>query len=225
MLDWRAFIPAGILTGGCVLLFGVHGQSAMPLRSSLSDLPRSFGEYTTSTDRTVSPEEVRVAGMDSYVMRVFQRDSLNSFSLYVGYYELQQQGHTAHSPKNCLPGSGWEPLNQRTAIITTADGKSHEVNRYLLMKERSVALVYYWYQGRGRVAYDEYHVKWDLLRDAAILGRTEEALVRIVVPVNLTAAARGTALDEQAAQADSLAASVARELIPKVFQALPAPSA
>jgi EpsI family protein len=222
MTNWHGFIPAGILAGGCVLLFGVHRQAEMPLRSALAELPRSYQEYT-SKDRTVSDDEQRVAGMDSYIMRVFERDSLDQFSVYVGYYKLQYQGHTAHSPKNCLPGSGWEPLNQRTAVITTADGARHEVNRYLLMKGTSVALVYYWYQGRGRVAWDEYQVKWDLLRDAAIHGRTEEALVRIVVPVYIRATAKGTALDEQAASADSLATSIAQTLIPQVAKVLPVP--
>ena len=33
---------------------------------------------------------------------------------------------------------------------------------------------------------NEYGVKWDLLRDAAILRRSDEALVRIVVPVTAT---------------------------------------
>jgi hypothetical protein len=42
------------------------------------------------------------------------------------------------------------------------------------------ALVLYWYQGRGRIVASEYAVKWNLLRDAALKGHTEEALVRIV---------------------------------------------
>lgn len=222
MLDWRLFVPAGILAGGCILLFGVHSQDSMPLRSSLTDLPRTYEGYA-SEDIVVKEAERKVAGMDSYIMRVFEKDSLDNFSLYVGYYEYQQQGHTAHSPKNCLPGSGWEPLNQRTETITTADGGQHQVNRYLLKKKSAVALVYYWYQGRGRVAFDEYHVKWDLLRDAAIHGRTEEALVRIVVPVSMYAQAKGQALDQIAAPADSLAQAVARKMIPEVFRALPAP--
>ena len=223
MLDWRLFVPAGILTGGCFLLFGVHGQESMPLRAPLAtQIPSVYQDYK-SEDITVKDDERRVAGMDSYVMRLFEKDSVSNFSFYVGYYEYQQQGHTAHSPKNCLPGSGWEPLNQKTVTITTPDGVRHEVNRYLLMKKSSVALVYYWYQGRGRVAFDEYHVKWDLLRDAAIHGRTEEALVRIVVPVSTMANSKGKALDEMAAPADSLAMAVARTMIPEVFRALPAP--
>lgn len=223
MPDWRLFVPAGILAGGCALLFGVHGQESLPLRAPLDkQIPTAFQGYT-GADIAVKDDERRVAGMDSYVMRIFTKDSLNQFSLYVGYYEYQQQGHTAHSPKNCLPGSGWEPLNQKTVTITTADGIAHQANRYLLKKKSSVALVYYWYQGRGRVAHDEYYVKWDLLRDAALHGRTEEALVRIVVPVTMRATGKGGALDEIAAPADSLATAMAKAVIPEVFRALPAP--
>jgi len=71
-------------------------------------------------------------------------------------------------------------------------------------------LVYYWYQGRGRISSNEYRVKWELLRDAALRGRSEEALVRIVLP-----------LEGSEAAADSLAAAAARVLIPAVDRALP----
>jgi hypothetical protein len=71
--------------------------------------------------------------------------------------------------------------------------------------------VYYWYQGRGRVAADEFRVKWDLLRDKALTGRSDEALVRIVVPYA-----------GNVAPADSLARKVAAVLIPQVESHLPA---
>jgi hypothetical protein len=60
--------------------------------------------------------------------------------------------------------------------------------------------VYYWYQGRGRVAASEYQVKWELLRDAALRARTEEAMVRIVVPLGAAA--------EEAAAGECLYGSV-----------------
>jgi hypothetical protein len=71
--------------------------------------------------------------------------------------------------------------------------------------------VLYWYQGRGRVESNEYRVKWNLLRDAALKNRSDEALVRIVVPAKTTVDA---ALRE--------AADVAKVLVPAVAQALPA---
>ena len=84
------------------------------------------------------------------------------------------------------------------------------VNRYLLQREEQRALVLYWYQGRGRVQANEYLVKWDLLRDSALRQRSDEALVRIVVPIRD---------DEDAAFA--LASQVATEVVPALSAALP----
>jgi hypothetical protein len=69
--------------------------------------------------------------------------------------------------------------------------------------------VLYWYQGRGRGASNEYRVKWDLLRDAALRRRSDEALVRVVVPVR------------SGEDAAALAVRVAETLAPAVAEALP----
>jgi len=132
------------------------------------------------------------------------------FSIYVGYYDQQTQGHSIHSPKNCLPGAGWEPLASEPEQVATAAGPV-TVNRYLLQNKTQQAVVFYWYQGRGRVAWNEYLVKWDMLKDAALRRRSDEALVRIVVPV------RGS-VDSAAATA----ARVAATLVPALGNALPA---
>jgi EpsI family protein len=131
-------------------------------------------------------------------------------SLYVGYYDRQVRGKTIHSPKNCLPGAGWAPVQSAVLSIDTPTGPV-DVNRYLLQNENRLALVLYWYQGRGRVQANEYLVKWDLLRDAVLRQRTEEALVRIVVPV------RG---DDQAG-ALVAAREAAGRVIPALWSALP----
>jgi EpsI family protein len=87
------------------------------------------------------------------------------------------------------------------------------VNRYLLKNGRMHAVVYYWYQGRGRIVATEYAVKLNLLRDAALKGHTEEALVRIVLPVTGAQAAQ--------AEADELGLRMAARLIEEVERALP----
>jgi EpsI family protein len=212
MTDRVRWLPAGLLAIGCALNFAVapNRSRAMPLAAPIESLPRSLAGLP-SRDLTVSAEERRVAGMSSYVLRTFGRDSAaTQFSIYVGYYPEQTQGRSIHSPKNCLPGAGWEPVASGPLALTTSRGVV-TVNRYELLKGSQRALVYYWYQGRGRVAHDEYRVKYELLRDAALYGRTEEALVRIVVPV---AGAMGAA--------DSLARSVAVPLVAEVARVLPA---
>ncbi len=39
--------------------------------------------------------------------------------LYVGYYASQRQGDTIHSPQNCLPGAGWQPVETRRRRLAT----------------------------------------------------------------------------------------------------------
>jgi EpsI family protein len=187
----------------------------MALRAPLDQtVPREISGQIGS-DVTISKAEQRVAGMSSYVMRVYspsgnlQDQIAAKFSVYVGYYSAQMRGKTIHSPKNCLPGSGWEALTSAPAVIATAAGPI-TVNRYLLKRGKEQALVLYWYQGRGRVEANEYKVKWDLLRDAAIKRRTDEALVRIVVPT--------TGTEEEAFRE---AARVAAQLVPAVNKAIP----
>lgn len=180
VMSWA---PALVLAGGVALVGGVGEQRAMPLAQPLTDaVPREIAGWA-GRDYEIPEDEQRVAGMSSYLLRV-HGDAGNgdpAFTLYVGYYESQMQGRTIHSPKNCLPGAGWEALESRVAEIPTALGPV-AVNRYVLQRGDEKALVLYWYQGRGRVAANEYRVKLDLLRDAALHRRSEEALARVMVP-------------------------------------------
>ncbi|HEX7050644.1 MAG TPA: EpsI family protein [Longimicrobiales bacterium] len=210
-----AWAPAVLLGAGAILTVGVDVQRALPLRTPLESTVPSEMLGFVGRDIEISDAEQRVAGMTDYLMRVYSASGTGAdqttaaFSIYVGYYDQQIQGRTIHSPKNCLPGAGWEALASRSATIDTPAG-AVVVNRYLLQRDSQRALVLYWYQGRGRIEANEYRVKLDLLRDAALRRRSDEALVRVVVPVTTTED-----------QAFGLAADVAREVIPAVRAALP----
>ena len=71
------------------------------------------------------------------------------------------------------------------------------------------------------MAWNEYSVKWDLLRDAARQGRTEEALVRVVVPLTTGVDAASALWRARVERADSLARRVTSEIIPVINRALP----
>ncbi len=210
MGEAQRWIPGGLMAVGCLLTLGVDRQKQMPLAAPLGSLPGVLAGYR-GTDVKISEAEQRAAGMSTYLYRVFRSDSTQVFTVYVGYYDHQSQGKTIHSPKNCLPGAGWEALESSQVEVPSSDGAVH-VNQYLLQRDTQRALVFYWYQGRGRVAASEYRVKWELLRDAALLGRTEEALVRIVVPIGPS---------REVAKAHALAEAVAVDLVAAVARVLP----
>ena len=215
------FAPAALLGVGCLLISGARTQQRVPPRQPLSTVRVDVPGYT-ARDTTVDVAEQKVAGMSHYLSRLYARTSGDpGFGVYVGYYDYQVQGKTIHSPKNCLPGAGWEPIDAGVRTVALANGDSARVNRFLLANKGAQALVYYWYEGRGRVEPSEYRVKWNLIRDAARYGRTEEALVRIVVPIDMRGLKAGQRPDYTAA--DRLASNVAAQLVPGVRAAMPAP--
>ena len=204
--------PAIMLAFGVAATTGAGTQRSVPLQADLADVVPIEFYGMRGVDQAISEQEQRVAGMDSYLFRNYgaaNAAAATGFSVYVGYYEKQTRGHTIHSPKNCLPGAGWEALTSSTAVVATTGG-AVEVTKYLLKRKDQRAVVLYWYQGRGRVEADEYRVKWNLLRDAALRRRSDEALVRVVVPVTET--------EESAVK---VATRVAGDLIPALSRAIP----
>lgn len=208
-----SWMPALLLGVGAVFTIGIETQQALPLRAPLASVvPNEIAGYV-GRDGRLSADEARVAGVAQYLVRTYEKTAHPSdhwFSVYVGYYDQQTQGRTIHSPKNCLPGAGWDALASGVETVRTPGGDA-SVNRYVLQRGGQQVLVLYWYQGRGRVQPNEYRVKWELLRDAALRQRSDEALVRVVVPVR----------EEGEEGALRTARQAAATLISSVQQALP----
>lgn len=211
MRSIHRWLPAGLLIAGFALnstLVARRAGATQLVAPLVSVADTVLG--VTGRDIVVGEDEARVAGFSEYLLREYTPPERPLFTIYVGFYDEQRQGKTIHSPKNCLPGAGWDPVGQSVVSFETPLG-TVQANRYELVNGQARAIVYYWYQGRGRVAHNEYRVKYELLRDAALHGRTEEALVRIVVPVER----------DDVAAADAVAMEVAPGLVADVARVLP----
>jgi len=180
---WVSLVPAVLLLLGAGARTALHPGRELPLQAPLSGLVGSLARFGPSSEVPLDPASRSVLAADGILFRRYRPSGGGVFDVFVAYYGRQKAGSSIHSPRNCLPGSGWEPLeHQEEAVHTTvADGR---VNRYLVEDGSGRrALVYYWYQGRGRIVADEYRVKWYLLRDAVLERRTDEALIRLVFAV------------------------------------------
>lgn len=219
MLNMKVYAPALILAAGYLLVSSARGQKAVPLAAPIQSVLPSVDGYRM-TDQKVPDEERRIAGMTNYIARAYTRDSVVAFTTLVSYYDRQTRGKSIHSPRNCLPGAGWEVLSGGTETVS-ANGTNYVINRYMLKNRAAQAVVYYWYQGRGRVVASEYAVKWNLLRDAAFRGDTEEALVRVVVPIRSSGEGGARRAEASVAEASSLGKVIAQRLIGEVNRILP----
>ncbi len=109
-------LPRVIVMSACLILSAVGLARAsksepIPLRAPLSQLPFRFGEFDGARAADLDPEVLSVLGVDDYVNRVYRAGGQPlPIGLYIGYYMSQRNGDTMHSPMNCLPGSGWQPV-------------------------------------------------------------------------------------------------------------------
>ena len=158
-----------------------HGEPE-PLAHPLSSFPSSLGAWQ-SRDEPFDKEIVKAVAMDDYINRIYMSPQQPPMLLYIGYYKSQRTGQTIHSPKNCLPGSGWEPIESGVTLLRAANGGQVRVNSYLIEKGLDRQIVLYWYQSHGRVIASEYWGKIYMVKDALQLNRTDAALIRVITPV------------------------------------------
>lgn len=123
---------------------------------------------------------------DDYILTNYSDGNGVPINFYVAYYGSQATGESSHSPRNCLPGGGWQIKDSSTKEISEVmiGGAPLLVNRFEIRQGDAAQLVYYWFQGRNRVTTNEYMVKWYLLWDAITKKRTDGALVRLTIYVS-----------------------------------------
>lgn len=181
--SFRLRLTAGVLLGAFALLHSAnHGEAIVP-HQPLRELPSTLGSWV-GQEYPLPPEIVQAASASEYLNRVYFRPENPSVQLYVGYYMSQRIGDTIHSPKNCLPGSGWDPIRSSYVTLSVPGARQITVNEFLIQHDLDKELVFYWYQSRGRVLASEYAGKFWMVADSISRNRTDGALVRLVTPVN-----------------------------------------
>lgn len=181
----RLLIVAALFVGTAAYLRAASRPEALPSRDLLAGLPMTIGPWTGSAAPDLDNEVLDVLGVDDYLTRIYRDTSAAGapIGLYVGYYASQRKGDTIHSPMNCLPGAGWQPVDVATVSMPIDGATSPIVNRVVIQKGEYRQVALYWYQGRGRVIANEYTSKAMLVWDAATRHRTDGALVRVISPV------------------------------------------
>ena len=168
------------LVAGTFLLGAIAFARAesVPGRLRFSLFPSEVAEYQ-SRPSPVSNEALRLLKLTDYLSRVYFKDGF-PIGVYLGYHGVQRQGSNLHSPLHCLPGGGWSILERARVPLPGNSGDQH-INRLVIGSGEERQLVYYWYQGRGRVIASEWAAYWYQLQDIALRNRSDAALVRFII--------------------------------------------
>lgn len=162
-----------------------HGEQ-VPLATPLAMFPSSMDSWRMIQDTPLEKEVLDKLKADDTMSRLYVSPETGTVAnLFVAYFKSQREGQAPHSPKNCMPGSGWVPsVSEFMKISVPGQAQPIEVNHYVVAKGDQKSVVIYWYQAHSRVVASEYRAKVYVVLDAMRYNRTDTALVRVVVPVS-----------------------------------------
>jgi EpsI family protein len=207
---WALVVPA-FLMAQFVLVGALSDHEHPPPLPSPAQFPSRAGEWKVAHTEPIDEASVRELKADRLFSQNYVRSGTQeTANLFVAWFQTQRGNKEPHSPKVCLPGSGWTPESSGNLLLSTSAGVI-TVNRYIVVHglERLVAL--YWYQTSRRAIAGEWASKFWLVADGLRFRRTDTALVRII---ELSSPHRDEA-------ATASAADFARKLYPELRSYFP----
>jgi EpsI family protein len=216
-MTMRVAVVFALLLAAAAGVARADRQENIPLRRPFAVFPMQMGDWRGVAQPPLTDDVLAILGLDDYLTRAYVTPDRTAVGLYVGYWQSQRQGDAMHSPANCLPGAGWEPVSQGIMQVTdprNPAGPKLGVNRYVIQKGLDRQLVLYWYQSHGRVIGSEYWSKIYMVADAVRLNRTDAALVRVITEIKGEDAAAES-------KAESQAIAFMNELMPRLSAFLP----
>jgi EpsI family protein len=174
-----------VLVIQAALFYASSRAENVPSIQPLRDFPRQLSGWLMIQEGYVDDETQAILKADDTLTRTYGSAKFPvAPSVFVAFFKTQRTGKAPHSPKNCLPGSGWE-REREDYLDVTIPGMAEpiQVNRYIVSKGDQKSLVLYWYQTQNRVVANEYKAKLLTVRDAIRYNRTDVAIVRVIVPV------------------------------------------
>ncbi|HBY59515.1 MAG TPA: EpsI family protein, partial [Solibacterales bacterium] len=187
-------------------------REVIPDTPPWSQFPQQVGEWQSVAEIPIDDVVLEQLRPDDFLSRTYAlRGAQPSVNVFVGYFNTQRTGRAPHSPKNCLPGSGWEAVWAETARIPVEGQKDLEVTKFLVQKNRTKLVVIYWYQSADWAIGNEYVAQLLAVPQLLSHGRTDVALVRIIAPM----------AESTEAKAFDVAASFAKLLYPMVKGHIP----
>ncbi|MFZ0818250.1 MAG: exosortase C-terminal domain/associated protein EpsI [Candidatus Sulfotelmatobacter sp.] len=179
----RFALAAGLIAFTAVLLQARGRTEIIPSRLPLSSFPEQLGDWK-GRDIPLDKDTLDVLGPGDFLVRdYYAPNQPEPTNLYIAYFPSQRTGDTIHSPKNCLPGAGWAPVENSRITLVLPGHASFPANRYVIAKGDARQLVLYWYWAHDRGVASEYWAKFYLVKDSIRMNRTDGALVRIVTPI------------------------------------------
>jgi len=189
---------SGIMLLTIILLYFISHVENIHPNKPFSGFPKQIDKWNGKEEH-FDKQILDVLGVDDYIMCNYNSPDGHPVQLYVGFYQSQREGDLIHSPKNCMPGAGWNitetaieeidiiPVGsslrlEPTGLRLERDGKI-KVIKLMTQKDMQKQIVLYWFQSGGRIIASEYMQKIWMVIDSITRHRTDGSFVRLTATV------------------------------------------
>jgi len=186
----KLIVAVAFLTVNFYTYYYLATEPVIPPRHEFAEFPLELDGWQCKSPIRMENSILRNLGVTDYLLCDFRKDRNKEVNVYIGYHQTQirEEGggageNSIHPPAHCLPGSGWDIIENRTVKLDLPGlpQENATAKRLVIAKGKARQLVYYWYQSRGRVVSEDWkkiiYVGWD----RATRGRTDGSLVRFTV--------------------------------------------
>ena len=166
-----------LLTFAATTIIGYY-RAPVEMAAKLENLPLSKGEWVGSLQQL--PESiVELLSPDQFFAASFSDGRGHNVQLFVDYFSPGNMAGAIHSPRNCLPGSGWV-IEGSVPRNVELGNRRIGANRFHLSLGEAQYVMDFWYITRLGETASDYRLKFNTMISSLILRPTDKAFVRFV---------------------------------------------
>lgn len=181
MIATPRFVIVYLLLIGAMLFINLHSDLPVTVKRPLSGFPVQVASWRMASQSEFSAAVLGVLKPTDYLYRQYKSGDGRMVTLYIGYHGGGKESGGIHSPKHCLPGSGWFELSTIKRTMNQAGARINMVQS-LYQKGESKELFLYWFQVRDKTMNDEYSLKMSEITGSMLYRRRDSSFIRVSVP-------------------------------------------
>ena len=178
---WRFYLLF-VLLGLAAFYVYTRSEADVPINQPLDQFPQKMADWSMTGQARFDERVLAVLLPTDYLSRFYVNSVGNKLSLYIGFHNGGPDSGPIHSPKHCLPGSGWNRLKQQRRLVNVGGVDIPYVSA-IYQKDSEKQLFLYWFQVRDRIVTNEYALKLAMIKNSVLSNRRDSAFIRLSVVV------------------------------------------
>lgn len=150
----------------------------VPESKPLQSFPNNIGQWHSWNNTMLDAPTLKVLRASDYMMRTYANPKGEFVSSYVGFHNGGKTAGPIHSPRNCLPGSGWLMTDDQTMQMQIG-GQTVNMVRATFAKGDQLMTCYYWYQVRDKTITSDFALKLSEFTGMILAKRKDASFIRL----------------------------------------------